>query len=369
MIKILHKKQLGNSICIVIGTRPGIVKMAPLYHEAKGRDIEVKLIHTGQHFSRSMDRSIMNDCDLPEPDFQIDVLENERTHARQTAKMMVGVENILLDQKPKIILVCGDANTNFAAAVAARKIHVGVGHVESGLRSYDWSMPEEHNRVMIDHISDYLFSPTAECTENLKKENVKGEIYTVGNTIVDATFRSLEKASGKSSVLEDLGLLSKEFVLLTAHREENVDSISRCKDFLSFIKKVKNAVKMPIIFPMHPRTEMRLKEYGLYEEFSKYITILEAANYLDFTCMVSNAHIVLTDSGGIQEESCILGVPCFTLRENTERWETLNVGSNYLCGFSFEKFLNGYGSMKTEWEIPYGDGTSAKKIIDVIAEK
>ena len=351
---------------VVIGTRPGIVKMAPVFHAAAQRGLNVKLLHTGQHYSYSMDRAIMEDVDLPEPHFQIAIPDDERTHARQTARMLVGVEDILLEEKPSAILVCGDANTNFAAAVAARKLHVSVGHVEAGLRSRDWKMPEEHNRVMIDHISDFLFAPTKECSENLRTENVSGQIHVVGNTIVDATLRAEKIANGTRNT--NLEHLERDgYVLLTAHREENVDNKAKCESFIEFLKSIKKTIGKTIVFPMHPRTEMRFKEFGFYEVVMNLVQIVPPVQYLDFIHLISNAHIVLTDSGGIQEESCILGVPCFTLRENTERWETVQVGANVICGFDMERFMSGYESRSLEWTNPFGDGSSSRKIIDVVA--
>lgn len=367
LTKILSRNLLAEKVAIVIGTRPGIIKMSPLYHEAKRRCIEPLLIHTGQHFSFNMDKAIMADCELPEPDYHIKLDEDERTHARQTAKMMVGVEDILLKERPKLILVCGDANTNFAAAVAARKLHIAVGHVEAGLRSHDWAMPEEHNRVMIDHISEYLFAPTEECRENLQKENVKGEIHVVGNTIVDVVFSGKRRAEKRSKILQELSLVSSDYVLLTLHREENVDSPVKCEKFVQFLETILPVIKHTIVYPIHPRSRMRFEQYGLMGRLLNTAKVIDPVSYLDFLMLETNGHIIMTDSGGLQEEACILGVPCFTLRENTERWETVEVGANHIVGFDSDMFKQAYNQVKKGgWENPFGDGHTSKKIFDVI---
>lgn len=365
--KVLSPDNLGTKVCVIIGTRPGIIKMAPIYHESVRRNLQTLLIHTGQHYSAVMDAGIMADCELPQPDYRVNLTREERTHAQQTAKMMVEVEEILFREKPRVVLVCGDANTNFAAAVAARKLHIIVGHVEAGLRSLDWFMPEEHNRVMIDHISEYLFAPTEECRANLLKENVRGNIYVVGNTIVDATLHARSKAGKSGSVLTRYSLEADGYALLTLHREENVDSAEKCRTFIDFIEQVAPVLGRPIIFPVHPRSRLRFEEYGLSDRLAKVVKIIDPVTYLDCIGLEAHSHIIMTDSGGLQEEACILGIPCFTLRENTERWETVSVGANYIVGFSPEKFIEAYrGNPFKKWSNPYGDGSTSRKIIDVV---
>jgi UDP-N-acetylglucosamine 2-epimerase (non-hydrolysing) len=369
LIKILSKKELRRKVGIVVGTRPGIIKMAPLYHEAKRCRIPPLLIHTGQHFSLNMDKSIIKDCDLPKPDFRIIISENERTHARQTAKMMIGIEDILFKEKPRLVLVCGDANTNLAAALAARKLQISVGHIESGLRSYDWRMPEEHNRVMIDHISDLLFAPTNECKQNLLHENVRGKVYVVGNTIVEAVLKAKEKSMRVSKILEELGLTPDEYALVTLHREESVDNIRNCRLFTSFLGKIRKTINRTLVYPIHPRSKIRFRQYGLWSKLASTVKVIEPCTYLDFINLEKNAHIIITDSGGLQEEACILGVPCFTVRENTERWETVKVGSNHIVGFDTNKFNKAYASLAgARWHNPFGKGDSSKKIFEIIRE-
>jgi len=367
MKKILRREELTDKVCVIIGTRPGIIKMAPVYHACIEQGLDAILIHTGQHYSYEMDRAIMNDCGLPEPDHQIRLSQNDRTHAGQTAKMMIGTEEIFLSTRPRVVLVCGDANTNFASAVSARKLHLTLGHVEAGLRSRDWMMPEEHNRVMIDHISDLLFAPTQECVENLKSENVTGVVYNVGNTIVDATLTAKKKSLNKENdLLGRFGLTSKNYVLFTAHREENVDCFERSKLMIDFLRSVRKITNLPLVYPMHPRSKMRMKEYDLLGVLGRLVYIIEPLSYLDFISLENNAVAILTDSGGVQEEACILGIPCFTIRENTERWETVNIGANHICGFDSNKFQMAFKEMdQCVWDNPYGDGESSKKIAKI----
>lgn len=371
MKKILRNTELADKVCVIIGTRPGIVKMAPVYHACKKAGLDTLLVHTGQHYSPEMDRAIMADCGLGEPDHQINIAVENRTHARQTAEMMVGVEDVLLQERPKIVLVCGDANTNFAAAVSARKLQLAVGHVEAGLRSWDRTMPEEQNRIMIDHISDMLFAPTEECANNLREEKVRGEIFTVGNTIVDATYAARSVAKDRSTLLTKLGLSPKQYILFTAHREENVDNEVRSRALLDFIRGVKAICKLPFVYPMHPRSRMRMAQYGLLQELKREVMLIDPAGYLDFISLESNAHVVLTDSGGVQEETCILGVPCFTMRENTERWETVKAGANAICGFDVARFEAAYKARKADgsWANPFGDGKTSEKIAQAAKER
>jgi len=279
-------------------------------------------------------------------------------------------ETALFREKPKVILVCGDANTNLAGALAARKLHINVGHVEAGLRSDDWRMPEEHNRVMIDHISDFLFAPTEEAKKNLVKDNVKGKIFVTGNTIVDAVGQNLDLAKRKSKIIEKLGLTNKGYLLLTLHREESVDFKENLKDILKGISTVAETFDYKIIFPAHPRAIKRL-EYFKLDSFISAIKNLEVINplgYLDFLMLLGCSKLVLTDSGGIQEESCILKVPCVTLRQSTERPETTNVGANYVAGIEPANIQNGVKIMLNaggDWQNPFGTNPS-QKIIDIV---
>lgn len=370
-IKILREEQLRDVICVIVGTRPSIVKMSPIIRELKRRSLPFFVIHAGQHYSFEMDRQFFIDLELPEPEFHLDNVKDQKLHGAQTAEMLKGIESVLLEEKPRLVMVCGDANFNLAGALAARKLRIQVAHTESGLRSFDWTMPEEHNRVMIDHISEYLFAPTEQCRQHLIEDNVKGQIEVVGNTIVDAVYQNKEIASRRSKILDQLSLKPGEYFLCTSHREENVDIKERFESILSTLMTLIARYHLPVIYPIHPRSQKRLSELGL-EDVVKGLTILhliEPVGYLDFLELLSNSRLVLTDSGGVQEESCILHVPCVTLRDNTERPETLDVGSNMIAGVQPENVMAAVEEMLSrprEWENPYGDGHASERMIDLM---
>ena len=300
--------------------------------------------------------------------------EKNITHGSQTGEMIKGIEKILMNETPDIVLVEGDTNTVLAGGISAVKLHIPVGHVEAGLRSFDRKMPEEINRILVDHISEYLFAPTDIARNNLLHEGIqRDKIYVTGNTIVDAVYQNLEIAKRKSKIMKELSLKNKSYILITAHRQENVDDEIRLKN----IVKILNSIKYETIFPIHPRTVKRLKEFGYYIN-NENVQIIEPIGYLDFLILLSNAKIVLTDSGGIQEETNILHVPCLTLRDNTERPETVEVGSNVIVGVNPDVVLNEinkimddrniYNSMKSA-PVVYGDGKSAIYIIDYLENK
>ena len=364
--KILMPDELENKVCVIVGTRPGIIKFSPIIRELVSRDIPFFLIHTGQHYSYEMDKKFFEELNLPEPAYKLKGIRRCRLHGEQTGRMLIGIEKALIIEKPKIVLVGGDANTNLAGALAARKLHIYVGHVEAGLRSYDWRMPEEHNRVMIDHISDYLFAPTELAKQNLIRDNVRGKIYVVGNTIVDAVKQNLQIAKTKSEILRKLVLKPRKYFVLTVHREENVDFPENLKKIIKILYLITKHFGYPIIFPIHPRTRKRIKSLGL--KMPRSVIVTKPLGYLDFLSLLYNCLLVLTDSGGIQEEACIVKVPCVTLRESTERPETVSVGSNIVTGLVPENVLNAIDIMissKREWKNPFGENVS-KKIINII---
>lgn len=368
-LKVLEKRELQDKIGLFVGTRPGIIKFAPLMRELEKRGRDFFVIHTGQHYSYDMDQVFFDELELPEPKYKFLNVARSRFHGSQTARMLSSSERALLKEKPKVVLVCGDANTNLAGALAARKLHINVGHVESGLRSNDWRMPEEHNRVMIDHISDLLFAPTEEARDNLIADNVKGKIFVTGNTIVDAVKQNLTLAEAKSKAMEKFGLQPKDYFLLTLHREESVDFRENLESILKGLDLIAEHFDRQIVFPAHPRTVRRLE----YFKFGPLMTNnnlrpIEPLGYLDFLMLLKNAKLVLTDSGGIQEESCLLKVPCVTLRESTERPETVQVGGNYVAGVSPHRILKGAETVlnaKHGWTNPFGENAS-KKIIDIV---
>lgn len=355
-------------IVIVLGTRPEIIKLSPVLSEFKRRKIRFHLVHTGQHYSFKMDRIFFKDLRIPEPDYLLGV--GPGTHGEQTGKTLIKIEKVFLKEKPDIVLVEGDTNSVFATALAAVKLGIKVGHIEAGLRSFDREMPEEINRVLTDHISDYLFAPTTMSKENLLCEGIdKKKVFVTGNTIVDATLKNIKVAEKKSKILSRLNISKDNYFLLTLHRAENVDNKERLKEIILAIKEL--CKKYLIIFPAHPRTTKRLREFNLSKSFKKikHLKIIEPVGYLDFLELEVNASLILTDSGGIQEEACILNVPCVTLRENTERPETITIGSNIIAGWKRETITAAVHKMlkkKRRWKHPFGTGNSAKKIVDIL---
>jgi len=355
-------------ISIILGTRPEIIKMSPIIRECHKRNLDFYLLHTGQHYSYNLDKVFFEDLELPLPRYNTDV--GSGTHAEETGNMLIAIEKILKKDKANIVLVEGDTNTVFAGALAATKLHIEVGHVEAGLRSYDRSMPEEINRILTDHISDYLFAPTETAKDNMIKEGIsKDKIFITGNTIVDAVYQNLDIAKGKVDILNELELTSKNYLLITSHRQENVDNKEKFKKIFEGLKLIHEEHNLPIIYPIHPRAMKRIKEFNI--DIPRGVRLIEPIGFLKFLMLESYARLILTDSGGVQEEACILKVPCITLRENTERPETINVGSNILVGTEPDKILGGVNIMinkNNNWENPFGDGKSGKKIIDILEE-
>ena len=346
------------TIAIIPGTRPEIIKMAPIIRECERRALDYFVLHTGQHYSHQMDSIFFEQLELPAARYNLDV--GSASHAEQTGRIMAGVEKVLMDERLEVVLVQGDTNTVLAGALAASKLHIKVGHVEAGLRSYDRTMPEEINRVVADHISDYLFAPTENSRENLRKEGIAEEkIHVTGNTIVDSVYQNLEIAKRKVNVLADLGLSPKEYFLVTAHRQENVDSRERLGEIIKGLELVSREFSLPVVFPVHPRTRKMAAEFGF--EFDG-IRAIEPLGFLEFLQLEANARLALTDSGGVQEKTCILGVPCVTLRENTERPETVDVGANFMPKGTKQMLSPGDG-----WKNPFGDGKASNLILDSVA--
>lgn len=368
--KVFLKKELAEKVTVIVGTRPGIVMFAPIIHELRRRKLEHLIIHTGQHYSPNMDSLFFIDLGLPDPDYKLGGVAERKTHGAQTAAMLEGVEGILMKERPRLVLVGGDANTNLAGALAARKLGIRLGHVEAGERSYDWRMPEEHNRRMIDHISEHLFATGEKAKDNLLREAVHGKIHITGNPIVDASIQHAEIAKRKSNILEHLTLKGKSYGILTTHREENVDSPEHLSRILEGVSRAGEELRLPIIFLAHPRTIKRLHEFNMWERANSlsYLRVYDAVGYLDFLNLIAHAEIVFTDSGGVQQEACIHHVSAVTVRENTEWVETLELGANRLAGTEADRIVEAAKEaikIKKEWPVPFGDGDAAKKIVDV----
>ncbi len=315
-----------------------------------------------------MDKVFFEQLKLPLAKFNLDV--GSGNHGKQTGIMLGRIENVLQSERPDIVLVEGDTNTVLAGALAAVKLGIKVGHVEAGLRSYDRRMPEEINRVLTDHCSDYLFAPTDKSKEILLHEGIpENQIFVVGNTAVDAVYQNIEIAKSKDKILNELGLISGKFMLATSHRQENVDDKTRFAGIIKGLQLIQREFGVPLIYPIHPRARKQLELFGIDTDG---LTLVEPLDYLSFLNLESKALLVLSDSGGVQEETCILGVPCVTLRDNTERPETVEVGSNMLAGTDPDRILEAAKVMvkrQKGWVNPFGDGKTAKKIIEVLMEK
>jgi UDP-N-acetylglucosamine 2-epimerase (non-hydrolysing) len=353
-----------RKVGFVLGTRPEIIKLAPVIRDCENRGIPYILIHTGQHYSDNLDSVFFEQLELPEPDYNLAVGSNSQ--GKQTGEMIGKIEDVLLEETPEVVLVQGDTNSVLAGAIAVSKLDMELGHVEAGLRSFNREMPEETNRVLTDHASDYLFAPTEQSRDLLKDEGLPDErIFVTGNTIVDAVMENQILAEQKSDILETLGLERGEFALMTAHRAENVDQPERFKGLLEGVASVGRDCDLEVVYSMHPRSRERIDEFGL--TMPAEITVIEPQDYLDFLRLENAARLILTDSGGIQEEACILQVPCVTLRDETERPETVEVGANRLAGVDPESILASARQMVAtvaEWENPFGDGTASKQIIE-----
>ncbi len=352
-------------IAIILGTRPEIIKMSPVIRECEERGLEYYILHTGQHYSYEMDRIFFDQLQLPAAKYNLDV--GSGLHGAQTGKMLSGIEQILLEDTPDVVLVQGDTNTVLAGALAAAKLHIKVGHVEAGLRSFDRTMPEEINRIMADHISDYLFAPTGTSKLNLLAEGIPEEkIFVTGNTVVDAVYQNLEISRQTVDPLKDMGLQEQGYFLTTVHRAENTDSKTRLSAILDGFRQVYGEFRLPIIFPAHPRTVKMMHEFGL--QVPAGVRITEPVGYLEFLQLESGARLILTDSGGLQEEACILGVPCVTLRDNTERPETVDVGANVIAGRDIVSCTRQMMQVGNGWKNPYGEGDAGKLIIELFEQ-
>ncbi|MCA1828673.1 MAG: UDP-N-acetylglucosamine 2-epimerase (non-hydrolyzing) [Myxococcales bacterium] len=314
-MKILH----------IVGARPNFMKMAPIIAALKQRDgVRQVLVHTGQHYDAKMSDVFFQDLGMPDPDVHLGV--GSGSHAQQTAKIMLEIEPVLLGEKPDVVVVAGDVNSTIGVALVAAKLGLRIAHVEAGLRSRDWTMPEEINRVLTDRLSDLLFTPSRDGDENLVREGIeKGRIHFVGNVMIDSLRAALPRAR-QSRIHERLELSKGGYALATLHRPANVDDPAALERLLSALSEV--GQEIPVVFPIHPRTRSRLPE-GFN---ARGVKLVEPLGYLDFLALTADARLVMTDSGGIQEETTALGVPCLTLRENTERPITVEVGTNQLVG-------------------------------------
>lgn len=350
----------------VVGARPNFMKAAPVIAALRKYQAVQTLVHTGQHYDPRLSEDIFRELQLPAPDVNLGV--GSASHAEQTAQVMVGMEQCLIERRPDIVLVYGDVNSTMAATLAAVKLGIRVGHVEAGLRSGDRSMPEEINRLVTDRLADLLFTPSADADGHLLAEGVEpGRIKLVGNVMIDTLVRLLPAADGMAT-LDGLGLttgrLPRPFVLVTLHRPSNVDDDAMLARLLASLSDI--ARELPVVFPMHPRTRARVEAFSTDH---RALTVTPPLTYLEFLGLQQHARLVITDSGGIQEETTYLGVPCLTMRENTERPVTVMLGTNELVGRDVIRLKSRAreilsGNIKNGTIPPFWDGKAAERIAD-----
>ncbi len=361
---------------LVAGTRPNFVKIAPLQQTFSGHEVlEPTLVHTGQHYDASMSDVFFTQLELPQPD--IFLSSGSGTHATQTARVMIELEPVIIDLRPDVVVVVGDVNSTFAAALTAKKLHVPVAHVEAGLRSFDRRMPEEINRLATDAISDFLFITEESAARHLKNEGKPDDtVFFCGNVMIDSLRRFEDKARHVRQYKE-YGIEAGSYVLLTAHRPEMVDDPEKLEQFVRGVAEI--SLKNPVVFPIHPRTFRRIQENGLQKLFegndnrSSNVHLVEPLGYLEFLSLIMEAGLVLTDSGGVQEETTALGVPCATIRDNTERPCTVEVGTNELVPLEIAAITDAAdralsGNWKTGALPDFWDGNAAVRIADTLAD-
>lgn len=353
-------------IAIIIGTRPEFIKILPLVKQLKKKKIKFRLIHTGQHYSKNLSDIFLKEFKNIKIDFNLKV--GSHTQSKQTALMMEGLEKILVNNVYTHAIVYGDTNTALSGALVASKIsHIKLIHIEAGLRSFEVNMPEETNRVIIDHISDYLFAPTKISKNFLIKENIsKNKIFLTGNIIKDSidTCRNLIK---KNNLLKILDIKKKNYFVVTIHRQENIENQKRLREIIKSLNIICEKYKKSIIFSVHPKTKKKIKELNL--SINKKINFIDPVNYKDFLYLLKNSFFVISDSGGIQEECCLLKIKLITLRTSTERQETISIGCNILSNVEDNKMLKKIDYMvkkKPKWTNPYGAGKISKNMYNII---
>ncbi|MHA2100160.1 MAG: non-hydrolyzing UDP-N-acetylglucosamine 2-epimerase [Candidatus Kariarchaeaceae archaeon] len=361
-----------KKIISVVGARPNFMKVAPIHRafQKYSNQIDHLICHTGQHYDESMSKIFFDDLEIPKPDFFLSV--GSGTHAEQTGTIMIEFEKVILKEQPNLVVVVGDVNSTIACSLTAKKLGILTAHIEAGLRSFDRDMPEEINRILTDAVCDLLFVSEQSGLINLKAEGIPdNKIFFVGNIMIDSIIHFVNQADS-SNILEKFHVDSKQFVLVTLHRPSNVDhkrNLSRLVDLLNNISEIRK-----VIFPIHPRSKKNMEEYGLIASLNKDVILTEPIGYIEFMKLLKNAELILTDSGGIQEESTFLGVQCITLRKSTERPVTVEIGTNHLVGDDPEEAERIalsilHGSMK-KGEIPQKwDGKTAERIVDIIKLK
>jgi len=366
----MQKNLKSIKIAIILGTRPEIIKMAPIVRACEKKGVDYFILHTGQHYSKELNSEIFEDLDLPKPKYNLGV--GGKPYRMQVGLMVRDIMEILKKEKPDVSIVQGDTISVLAGALASNRLGIKVAHHEAGLRSHDITMIEEINRVIVDQISDFLFAPSKEAVQNLKEESRNSnKVFLTGNTIVDAVLENAQIVDGKVNILKKLKLEPKKYIVVTAHRAEKVDDPKRLQNIITGLELVGKDIKLPIIWPIHPRTAKNLHTFGI--KIPKGVRAIEPLSFLEFLQLEKNASLVMTDSGGLQEECFILEVPCVTLRDNTERPETVEFGGNIVSGNDPKKILSSAKKMlkkKIDSKAqPFGNGKAGKKIIDILVKE
>ncbi|GAA0489788.1 UDP-N-acetylglucosamine 2-epimerase (non-hydrolyzing) [Salinibacillus aidingensis] len=351
-------------ILTVVGARPQFIKSSMLSKAVQPfKEIKEIIVHTGQHYDDNMSKVFFDQLKLPKPDYHLGA--GSGFHGRQTADMLEKLESIMRTVKPDVVLVYGDTNSTLAGSLAASKLHIPIAHVEAGLRSYNRKMPEEINRKVTDHLSDWLFCPTSSAAENLKKEGITKGVHITGDIMYDSVLYFKDVALQQSSILQNLALSPKDYYLATVHRAENTDQPERLAAILEAFQQLEKTV----VIPLHPRTKNKIEQFQLSNLLaSSTIKIVEPLDYFDMLTITSEASMILTDSGGLQKEAYMLQVPCLTLRDETEWVETLQSGGNRLVGANKEKILKSIQTLHFPSDFPqiFGTGKTAQEILNVL---
>ncbi|APC40757.1 non-hydrolyzing UDP-N-acetylglucosamine 2-epimerase [Clostridium estertheticum] len=346
-------------ILTVVGARPQFIKAAAVSNIIRKEHEEI-LVHTGQHYDENMSKIFFEELNIPKPDYNLGV--GSGGHGKQTGNMLIELEELYEKEKPDMVLVYGDTNSTLAGALCASKLLIPVAHIEAGLRSFNMTMPEEQNRILTDHISKYLFVPTASAIENLSNEGVTSGVYNVGDVMYDATLNFSKLSKEKSKIMKELNLKQEEFILATIHRAENTNDINRLRNIIEAL----NESGQQVILPLHPRTKKYMDDYNL--SFNKNIKIIDPVGYLDMISLEMHCRKIITDSGGVQKEAFFMNKPCITMRDETEWVETVQNGWNIVVGTNKAKILDGiinFTPSKVQQNI-FGDGHAAEKILEII---
>jgi len=348
-------------IVTIVGARPQFIKAAPMSWGLRTAGHDEFLLHTGQHYDEKMSALFFEELDIPEPDVNLNI--GSGPHGMQTGQMLMGIERVLMNERPDRVLVYGDTNSTLAGALAAAKLNIPVAHVEAGLRSFNTAMPEEINRVLTDHLADLLFCPSQTAVDNLATEGITNGVHLVGDVMADALNFAAERAISRSQILDSLGVLPENYLLVTLHRAENTDNEARLRQILTALNTVDNQ----IVFTVHPRTRKSIDKLGY--KFASHVRMIDPVGYLDMVMLEQSARMILTDSGGVQKEAYWLAVPCVTLRDETEWVETVEAGWNVVVGANTEQILHEilhFNAPETH-PILYGDNHAASRCLDLLA--